>query len=98
MQDDGPQVILPAPEAPERVAQRLREAREILAEAGFAEVRVEDHGQTLVIRIPPADLPRLHDEGSRDRLVARLKSLGYAFAAVDLAPDDADGNGPGGPA
>ena len=96
MHDDGPQVILPAPAAPERVAERLREAGAILAESGFAGAQVEDQGQTILIQIAPTDLTRLQDETFRDGLVARLKSLGYAFAAIDITPDDAGAGAPGG--
>jgi len=86
MHDDGPQMILPAPVAPERVAARLREAQAILAAAGFPGAGVEEHEQTLLIKIDPAELTRLQDEGFREGLVARLKSLGYAFAAIDVTP------------
>ena len=95
MHDDGPQVILPAPEAPERAAARLREAKAILAAAGFDGAGVEEQEQTLLIRIAPADIARLRDEAFREMLVARLKSLGYAFVALDLTPDGVGGSAPG---
>ena len=88
MHDDGPQVILPAPAAPEKVAERVRAAKAILAESGLPGARVEDQGQTLLIQIVPTDLTRLQDEAFRHGLVARLRSLGYAFAAIDITPDD----------
>ncbi len=88
MHDDRPQVILPAPEAPERVAARLRDAKAILAAAGFDGAGVEEQEQTLLIRIASADFARLRDEAFRERLVARLTPLGYAFVALDLTPDD----------
>lgn len=85
MHDDGPQLIPPEDIAtPERVAQRLRAAGAILAEAGFSGARVEDQGETLLIQIALDELLRLQDEALRDGLVTRLKSLGYAFAAIDL--------------
>ncbi len=90
MHDDGPQVILPVPDAPERVAERLRKARGILARAGFDGAGVEDQEQTLLIRLPPADLPRLQDEALREGVMACLKSLGYAFVALDITPADGD--------
>lgn len=90
MHDDGPQGILPKPAlAPERVAERLREAKAILVSAGFDEVGVEQQEQTLLVRIPPADFARLRDDAFREGLVDRLKSLGYVFVALDLTPDDA---------
>jgi hypothetical protein len=88
MHDDEPQVIVPAPEASGRVAARLREAQAILAESRFSGGRVEEEeGPTLLIRLAPADLPRLQDDAARNALVARFKSLGYAFVALDITPD-----------
>ncbi len=95
MHDDGPQVILPAPGAPERVAARLREAKAILAAAGFDGAGVAEQEQTLLIRIAPSEFGRLRDEALRERLVAHLKSLGYAFVALDLTPGGAGGGAPG---
>ena len=95
MHDDGPQVILQAPEAHEKVAARLREAKAILAAAGFDGAGVEEQEQTLLIRIAPADIARLREESFREMLVARLKSLGYTYVALDLTPDGAGRSAPG---
>jgi hypothetical protein len=91
MHDDGSQMILPVPEASERVAGRLREAKAILAAAGFAGAGVAEQERTLLIRVAPADFARLRDQAFREGLVARLKSLGYAFIALDLTPDGTEG-------
>jgi hypothetical protein len=90
MHDDGPQAILPPPVTPEKVAERLRGAKSILAEAGFPGAGVAEAQETLLIQVAFADLTRLQDEAFREGLVGRLKSLGYAFVAVDL-PQDGDG-------
>ena len=89
MHADESQVIVPAPGASGEVAARLREAQAILAESRFTGGRVEEEeGPTLLIRLAPSDLPRLQQDGAaRGALVARLKSLGYAFVALDITPD-----------
>jgi hypothetical protein len=85
--DDGPQIILQAPGfSPERAAERLRAAEAILAEAGFHGAAAEEHGETLVVRLPaPADITRLQDDDLRDGLVTRLSALGFPYVALDLA-------------
>lgn len=89
MHDDATPIILPSSiGTPEQAARRTREAEAILAEAGFAGARAEDRGQTLLIQIRSADLSRLQDEGLRERLVYRLRALGYAFTAVELNPGE----------
>jgi hypothetical protein len=98
MHDDGPQVILPVPGTAKRVEERLRKAQAILAEAGFRGVRLEEYEETLLIAIEPGDLTRLQDEQFREGLVARLKSLGYAFAAIELTPGGAGAAASGAPA
>ncbi len=80
---------------PEEVAARLRDAKAILVAAGFDGAGVEEQEQTLLIRMAPADFARLRDEALRERLVVRLKSLGYAFVALDLTPGGAGGGAPG---
>ncbi len=90
MDDRAPQVNLPPPAlSPDKAAERLREAKAILAAAGFPGAGVGEHEHTLLIEIDPGDLARLQDEAFREGLVVRLKSLGYAFIALDVTPDDA---------
>jgi uncharacterized protein len=53
-------------------------------EMGFRQVRVRHHGDTARLEVELADLPLLFGEGSRERIVAYLKALGYIYVTVDL--------------
>ena len=53
-------------------------------EVGVRQVRVRHHGTIARLEVDPSDLPTLLGEGSRERIVARLKELGYAYITVDL--------------
>jgi uncharacterized protein len=47
------------------------------------QLRVRHHGDVARIEVEPQDLETVVRE--RDRIVARLKELGYKYAALDLA-------------
>lgn len=53
-------------------------------EVGVRQVRVRHHGNVARLEVDPLDLPALLSEGSRERVVARLKELGYTYVTVDL--------------
>jgi uncharacterized protein len=53
-------------------------------EMGFRQVRVRHHGDTARLEVEPADFPLLFRAGSRERIVAHLKALGYIYVTVDL--------------
>jgi uncharacterized protein len=53
-------------------------------EVGVRQVRVRHHGNMARLEVDPSDLPALLGEGSRERIVDRLKELGYAYVTVDL--------------
>ena len=67
---------------------RIDRAEALLRELGLREVRVRHHGedQALLARVevPLAELPRLIADGTRARLVAGLRELGFAYVVVDL--------------
>ena len=53
-------------------------------EVGVRQVRVRHHGTIARLEVDPSDFPTLLSEGNRERIVARLKELGYAYISVDL--------------
>ena len=63
---------------------RVESAEEFLFDEGFDLVRVRDHHGTARIELSPEEIARLSDEGLRDRLVARFRSLGYVAVTLDL--------------
>jgi len=63
---------------------RIEAAEQALQDAGFATVRVRNHGAVARIEISPADFPRLLDPGLRARAVAAVKAAGFTYVALDL--------------
>jgi uncharacterized protein len=53
-------------------------------EVGLRQVRVRHHGNIARLEVDPFDFSVLFGEGSRERVVARLKELGYTYVTVDL--------------
>ncbi len=63
---------------------RVEAAEDFLFNEGFSLVRVRDHNRTARIELGIEDLARLGEMDLRQRLVARLKSLGYVAVTLDL--------------
>jgi pyridinium-3,5-biscarboxylic acid mononucleotide sulfurtransferase len=53
-------------------------------EFGLRQVRVRHHGTVARLEVELADLPRLLDQETRQRLVAGLKALNYTYVTLDL--------------
>ena len=68
---------------PEIVA-RIEASERFLREAGFSQVRVRHHGDLARIEILPAEFVRVMEPALRERLVAAVKALGYAYVTLDL--------------
>jgi uncharacterized protein len=51
---------------------------------GLAQLRVRDHGDLARIEVPVDALPRLVAGEERERLVAGLRELGFAYVTLDL--------------
>jgi uncharacterized protein len=69
---------------PERLA-RIDAAEQELRSLGLEFVRVRLHEHELArLETPLEALPRLCDEAVRQRLVGRLRELGFRFVTVDL--------------
>ncbi|MGI8587273.1 MAG: ATP-dependent sacrificial sulfur transferase LarE [Chloroflexia bacterium] len=62
-------------------------AENLLRDLGFEQVRVRHHAEQRMARIEvdPTMLPLLVEPGTREKVVARLKQLGYRYVAIDLA-------------
>ena len=63
---------------------RIEQAEAALAQAGFRQCRVRDHGEMARIELAVEELPGLLQPGRRERMVDTLKQLGYRFVTLDL--------------
>jgi uncharacterized protein len=62
----------------------IEQGEQLLRSLGFAELRLRHHGDVARLEVPPAELGRLIEPGTRERVVAGLKALGYRFVTLDL--------------
>jgi len=67
----------------ERLAQ-VEQAEDALRALGLTGYRVRHHEQVARIELPLDQMPRLMEEGVRDRAVAAIKRAGFAFVSLDL--------------
>ncbi|MHB8055269.1 MAG: ATP-dependent sacrificial sulfur transferase LarE [Candidatus Aminicenantales bacterium] len=67
-----------------RMLARIGAAEEYLRTLGFGQLRVR-HGTVARIEVDAGEFSRLTGEEMRKKITARLKKLGYLYAAVDLA-------------
>ena len=68
-------------------AEKLRvigEAEDFLAQSGFRQFRVRHHGSIARIEVDPGDFPLILDRELRERIVEKLKGLGFLHVALDL--------------
>lgn len=54
-------------------------------EIGLTQFRVRHHPPIARLEVPPQDWERVLAEGTRQRIVAKLRELGYLYVALDLA-------------
>ncbi len=59
-------------------------AEAFLKTLGFSLVRVRHHDEIARIEVPAAEIGRFFEEGLVDRVVARLKEIGYRYVTVDM--------------
>jgi uncharacterized protein len=69
---------------PEKLRQ-IDAAEEYLRSLGFRQFRVRHHDRLARLELPLEELGRLWEEDRREAIVARFRSLGYLYVAVDLA-------------
>ncbi|MCK4850922.1 MAG: ATP-dependent sacrificial sulfur transferase LarE [Phycisphaerae bacterium] len=63
---------------------RVEAAEDFLTVAGFSPLRVRSHDTMARIEISPGQFAKLLDEKLREKIVARLKQLGYIYITFDL--------------
>ena len=60
------------------------EAEDFLFGLGFKQVRVRHHGDLARIEVYPEEIERLMNGSLRERVVSRLKKIGYHYVTIDL--------------
>jgi len=76
------------PYGTEITPERLRQVDEFedgLRELGFRQLRVRYHGSIARLEMEPESMPRVFEEGVRDRIVSLGRRCGFTFVALDLA-------------
>jgi pyridinium-3,5-biscarboxylic acid mononucleotide sulfurtransferase len=63
---------------------RVEAAEDVLLDLGFSEVRVRHHGPVARLEVPVNHLSLLLEPTVRCRVVSELKTLGFAYVALDL--------------
>jgi uncharacterized protein len=77
--------LAPGVEVTTERTSRVEAAELYLRQLGFRECRVRlHHGELARIEVPASELPRLAEPGERERLIRRLKDLGFQFVTLDL--------------
>ena len=64
---------------------QIDSAESALRDMGFPLVRVRHHGTVARVEVPAADIPRLVEPDTREAVTLRLREVGFAYVAVDLA-------------
>jgi len=64
--------------------ERIRQAEQVLGSVGFQNCRVRCHGNVARIEVAPAHLPALLTDPLRQRIVDRLRRIGFIHIAADL--------------
>ena len=60
-------------------------AEDVLRTLGAGQLRVRHHGPIARIEVAPGDFAKLLAPGVREKILARLKTLGYLYVTLDLA-------------
>jgi pyridinium-3,5-biscarboxylic acid mononucleotide sulfurtransferase len=63
---------------------KVGRAEQLLKELGFRQCRVRVHGDVARIEVEVAEVRRLAEPGTRERVVGGLQELGYRYVALDL--------------
>jgi len=63
----------------------VEEAENFLEDRGFKQMRVRHHGDIARVEVEPAEIHRLLHSGIREKVVSKIKSLGFRYVTVDLA-------------
>lgn len=71
-------------EITEEGLRKVSQAEDLLAELGFRQLRVRVHGDIARIEVPKEDHPRFFRDGTREKIVAKMKEIGYSYITVDI--------------
>ena len=69
---------------PEKLA-RIEQAEEFLTKLGFTHIRVRTYGTLARIEVEPSQITLMAQVNTRNKIIARLKELGYNYVTLDLA-------------
>ncbi|MFW5472795.1 ATP-dependent sacrificial sulfur transferase LarE [Knoellia sp. CPCC 206450] len=69
--------------SPEKLAQ-VESAESGLRALGFVDCRVRHHGDVARVELPPEDIARATEPGTREEVEAVVRASGFRFVAVDL--------------
>jgi uncharacterized protein len=62
----------------------IGEAEKEIASLGFTQYRVRHHGAVARVELKVSDLKKIMEPEIRDRIVARLKEIGFLYVTLDL--------------
>ena len=71
-------------EVTEEKLKQIEQAEDFLRSLGFVEFRVRHHGDTARIEVLPGRIEKIACKSVRERIVKKLKSLGFKFVSLDL--------------
>jgi len=63
---------------------RVGKAEKLLRDMGIGQIRVRHHGHIARIEVPRGEINRLLSDSFREKLVDKLKELGYTYITLDL--------------
>lgn len=63
---------------------QVEKAEDVLRSLGFVEFRVRHHGTIARVEVPSADIERITSASIRQKVVDRLKELGFQYISLDL--------------
>jgi uncharacterized protein len=69
----------------EDVLQKISACESYLQSLGIRQLRVRHHGDIARIEIDPEDMALLLDKERREKILKRIKNLGYLYVTLDLA-------------
>jgi uncharacterized protein len=71
-------------EVTEQRLNQIEQAEDFLRSLGFVEFRVRHHGDIARIEVLPGQIEKIACESVREKIVKKLKSLGFKFVSLDL--------------
>jgi uncharacterized protein len=62
----------------------VADAETVLLNEGFSACRVRYHGSVARIEIPVEDIQNLLDKGVRERVITKIRTIGFSHVSIDL--------------